>query len=577
MTKKITHNSIQSIWRSGLLAFVLLLSLTTNSQEVGQEYLANPNINTTATSPNTGVDGSGAFTANNQNKAGWGSGAAAAYIASDANGACHSEDRMFKLNKKGGALGQFVAQTVTLPAGTYNWSFWTKWAGLVDYEAGEAEKPTFKILAEDGTVLQTTITTEPTQSNIWVAQTGTFVNNIEREVKIKFYKFGGVTTPYTNLYELMYIDDVSLTYASAATVLEDDISLADLTIDGTTIAEFNSQASNYDITLSSGTTVVPSVVATATNSNATIVTSDAASIPGTTSIAITAQDGTTTNTVTINFSYPADITVGQEFLTNPSINTATGANTTTPDTGVDGGGNFPVLGGWGFGASGAYAPTSATNGDCHSEDRMFKLFKKNGADGQYVTQTVTLPAGTYNWSFWTKWGATVDYDAGDAKKPTFKIMTDDDANGTWTAVQTTITTQPTTAETWVEQTGTFVNDIEREVKIKFHKNGGVSNAETNLNQLMYIDDVSLKYASDETLGVSDNDILSFSIYPNPASGLISIKGIENINSIKVYSILGALEKEVFNTNQIDVSKLASGIHLIKVDNGTVFSRKIIKQ
>ena len=577
MTKKITHNSIQSIWRSGLLAFVLLLSLTTNSQEVGQEYLANPNINTTATSPNTGVDGSGAFTADNQNKGGWGSGAAAAYIASDANGACHSEDRMFKFNKKGGALGQFVAQTVTLPAGTYNWSFWTKWAGLVDYEAGEAEKPTFKILAEDGTVLQTTITTEPTQSNIWVAQTGTFVNNIEREVKIKFYKFGGVTTPYTNLYELMYIDDVSLTYASAATVSEDDISLADLTIDGTTIAEFNSQASNYDITLSSGTTVVPSVVATATNSNATIVTSDAASIPGTTSIAITAQDGTTTNTVTINFSYPADITVGQEFLTNPSINTATGANTTTPDTGVDGGGNFPVLGGWGFGAGGAYAPTSATNGDCHSEDRMFKLFKKNGADGQYVTQTVTLPAGTYNWSFWTKWGATVDYDAGDAEKPTFKIMTDDASTGSWTAVQTTITTQPTTAETWVEQTGTFVNDIERQVKIKFHKYGGVSNAETNLNQLMYIDDVSLTYASDETLGVSDNDILSFSIYPNPASGLISIKGIENINSIKVYSILGALEKEVFNTNQIDVSKLASGIHLIKVDNGTVFSRKIIKQ
>ena len=208
---------------------------------------------------------------------------------------------------------------------------------------------------------------------------------------------------------------------------------------------------------------------------------------------------------------------------------------------------------------------------------MFKLFKKNGADGQYVTQTVTLPAGTYNWSFWTKWGATVDYDAGDAKKPTFKIMTDDASTGSWTAVQTTITTQPTTAETWVEQTGTFVNDIERQVKIKFHKYGGVTNAETNLNELMYIDDVSLTYASDETLGVSDNDILSFSIYPNPASGLISIKGIENINSIKVYSILGALEKEVFNTNQIDVSKLASGIHLIKVDNGTVFSRKIIKQ
>ena len=540
---------------------------------VGQEFLVNPNINTTATTPDTGVDGSGNFPV----LGGWGSGASGAYAPTSAgNGDCHSEDRMFKLFKKNGADGQYITQTVTLPAGTYNWSFWTKWGATVDYDAGDAKKPTFKIMTDDDangtwTAVQTTITTQPTTAETWVEQTGTFMNNIEREVKIKFHKNGGVTNAETNLNQLMYIDDVSLTYASAATVSEDDISLADLTIDGTTIAEFNSQASNYDITLSSGTTVVPSVVATATNSNATIVTSDAASIPGTTSIAITAQDGTTTNTVTINFSYPADITVGQEFLVNPNINTTA----TTPDTGVDGSGNFPVLGGWGSGASGAYAPTSAGNGDCHSEDRMFKLFKKNGADGQYITQTVTLPAGTYNWSFWTKWGATVDYDAGDAKKPTFKIMTDDDANGTWTAVQTTITTQPTSAETWVEQTGTFVNDIERQVKIKFHKDGGVTNAETNLNQLMYIDDVSLQYAG--VLGVSDLDIVSFSIYPNPTSGFISIKGIENINSIKVYSILGALEKEVFNTNQIDVSKLASGIHLIKVDNGTVFTRKIIKQ
>ena len=34
--------------------------------------------------------------------------------------------------------------------------------------------------------------------------------------------------------------------------------------------------------------------------------------------------------------------VGQEYLVNSGINTATGENTTTPDTGVDGGGNFPA-------------------------------------------------------------------------------------------------------------------------------------------------------------------------------------------------------------------------------------------
>ena len=64
------------------------------------------------------------------------------------------------------------------------------------------------------------------------------------------------------------------------------------------------------------------------------------------------------------------------------------------------------------------------------------------------------------------------------------------------------------------------------------------------NELMYIDDVSLKY-NGANLGVSDQDIMSISIYPNPTSDFISIKGVENINSIKVYSILGSFRKRSF--------------------------------
>ena len=230
------------------------------------------------------------------------------------------------------------------------------------------------------------------------------------------------------------------------------------------------------------------------------------------------------------------------------------------------------LGGWGNGANGSYAPTSDGNGDCHSEDRMFKFFKQNDA---YVSQTETLPARTYNWSFWTKWAALVTWGAEGDVKPMFTIMTDDDGDGSWTAVQTTITTQPTTIETWVQQTGTYTNDISRQVRIKFSKSGGTTDDPTNLQEFMYIDDVSLIFAS--TLSISEEELISFSIYPNPTSDFISIKGIENIKSIKVYSILGSLEKEVFNTNQVDISDLSTGIHLIKVDNGTVFTKKIIKQ
>ena len=569
MIKKITQNVTKLIWRNSLFAFALLLSMTANSQVVGDEYLANPGLNSTlgtSTTPSTGVDGNGQMSASNT--AGWTEYNSVAYIDSGGtDGNCHSEDRMFRLYKKGGPTGQFVAQTVTLPAGNYNWSFWTKWGAEVDYNAGAKEKPEFTISAGER-VLQTTITTEPNAIQTWVEQTGVFNNQHARDITIKFYKYGGITNDETNLNELMFVDDVSLKYASPFTYIEDDASLSDLTQGGATIAGFTEIKTTYDIFLAEGTTVVPTIVATPNNPSATAAITAATSIPGTTTIVITAEDGTTTNNVSINFSIPAP---GQEFLTNPNINT-----TATDANGVAGSGNMPDhLGGWGFGANGSYAPTSAGNGDCHSEDRMFKFFKKNDA---YVTQTVTLPAGTYDWSFWTRWAALVTWAADGDVKPKFTIMTDDDGDGTFTAVQTTITTQPTAVNSWVQQTGTYSNDISRQVRIKFSKSGGTEALPTNLYELMYIDDASLKY-NGANLGVSDQDIMSISIYPNPTSDFISIKGIENINSIKVYSILGALEKEVFNTNQIDISELSSGIHLIKIDNGTgtVFTEKIIKQ
>ena len=568
MIKKITQNVTKLIWRNSLFAFALLLSMTANSQVVGEEYLANPGLNSTlatSTTPLTGVDGNGQMSASNT--AGWTEYNSVAYVDSGGtDGNCHSEDRMFRLYKKGGTSGQFVAQTVTLPAGNYNWSFWTKWGAVVDYNAGDAEKPEFTISAGE-TVLQTTITTQPNAIETWVEQTGFFNNQIARDITIKFYKYGGVTGNESNLNQLMFVDDVSLKYAGPFTYPEDDTSLSDLTQDGATIAGFTESKTTYDIFLAGGTTVVPTIVATPNNPSATAAITAATSIPGTTTIVITAEDGTTTNNVSINFSIPAP---GQEFLTNPNINTTA----TSTDTGVDGSGNFPALGGWGSGANGSYAPTSSGNGDCHSEDRMFKFFAKNDA---FVNQTVTLPAGTYDWSFWTRWAALVTWAAEGDVKPKFTIMTDDDGDGSWTAVQTTITTQPTAVNSWVQQTGTYSNDISRQVRIKFSKSGGTTAEPTNLQELMYIDDVSLIFAS--TLSISEEELMSISIYPNPATDLISISGVDNIKSIKVYSILGSLEKEVFNTNQIDISELSSGIHLIKVDNGTgtAFTEKIIKQ
>ena len=93
----------------------------------------------------------------------------------------------------------------------------------------------------------------------------------------------------------IWIDNIYFWKAPAAT----DTSLSTLTVDGSSIADFEATSTNYSIELPAGTTVVPTVVATTTDTNASAVVTAATSIPGTTTIAVTAQDGVTTNTVSI--------------------------------------------------------------------------------------------------------------------------------------------------------------------------------------------------------------------------------------------------------------------------------------
>ena len=90
--------------------------------------------------------------------------------------------------------------------------------------------------------------------------------------------------------------------------LSDDATLSDLTVDGITVTGFDAAILTYDVVLAAGTTVVPTVAATTTDANATTVITDATSLPGSTSVTVTAEDGTTTSTYTINFSVESGIT-----------------------------------------------------------------------------------------------------------------------------------------------------------------------------------------------------------------------------------------------------------------------------
>ena len=100
------------------------------------------------------------------------------------------------------------------------------------------------------------------------------------------------------------VNDLSLSYGLEPVIPpNNDATLSDLKVDGTTIDGFNPLIITYDYPeLPAGTTTVPAVTATATDPNATVVIAATDTLPGTTTVIVTAEDGTTVKSYVVNFT-----------------------------------------------------------------------------------------------------------------------------------------------------------------------------------------------------------------------------------------------------------------------------------
>jgi uncharacterized protein YhbP (UPF0306 family) len=87
-----------------------------------------------------------------------------------------------------------------------------------------------------------------------------------------------------------------------ATQVNNIATLSDLKVSGTTVSGFSSTTMAYEVVLPKGTVAVPTVTATTSDANATKVITAATSLPGTTSVVVTAQDGATIKTYTVHFT-----------------------------------------------------------------------------------------------------------------------------------------------------------------------------------------------------------------------------------------------------------------------------------
>lgn len=81
------------------------------------------------------------------------------------------------------------------------------------------------------------------------------------------------------------------------------------------------------------------------------------------------------------------------------------------------------------------------------------------------------------------------------------------------------------------------------------------------------------------VGVASESLNELSLFPNPASDIISIRTDFDIESIDVYNYLGQLVSADFDRNSIKIDHLPCGIYTlyIKTLNGIVIAKKFIKE
>lgn len=109
-----------------------------------------------------------------------------------------------------------------------------------------------------------------------------------------------------------YSTPVEFTYSTSIWEPSNDTSLIDITLDTFPDFDFNSDKLNYEVLLPYGTTILPTVDAVSADNDALVEITQATGLPGTATVAVTAEDGVSQRTYTIDF-------VEEKYIDSPVI------------------------------------------------------------------------------------------------------------------------------------------------------------------------------------------------------------------------------------------------------------------
>ena len=104
---------------------------------------------------------------------------------------------------------------------------------------------------------------------------------------------------------------------------------------------------------------------------------------------------------------------------------------------------------------------------------------------------------------------------------------------------------------------------------------------TDINIVSSIGTQTVSVTYDNTLGVEDNVVNSYNIYPNPTNGNIVVSG-NDIDMVEVYNLCGQMVLSVeahSNGVNVNMSSLTSGVYMVRIvdGNGNSTVNKVVKR
>ena len=325
----------------------------------------------------------------------------------------------------------------------------------------------------------------------------------------------------------------NLYFWKAASAAGTVTTLSDLTVDGSTIAGFASTSISYSVELPFGIATVPTVAATTTDAGASAVVTAAASLPGTTTIAVSQQQ-TEFQQELVQYAFTIDPT-------------PTAAAPTPSQDEAD------VISVY----SDAYTSIATNSNPAWGQATVVTEIQ--------VAENNTLEYANLNYQgfeYTTADVSAMDYIHLDVYAVAFSEVLEFSlvAGGSETAYSITEVNDNLNQWVSIDIPMSHFASLDLTQAAQFKTVGG---------NTIWVDNMYFwKEASGGSLGVIDNDAeASVTVAPNPTTGSINVAGdVYNVSGQKVL------------TNSDDLSGLPSGIYFIKViSNGNVSTSKIIKK